>query len=424
VNVHVFEELEGVSSRNMKERILSDADADLRLFIKMALDPDITFGVTVGDDEECQREWSRANSGGNTGRGMAESAWVPWFGRSLERFAARETTGNAASSLALEIVQRAPTSLHAKWAGRIINRNLRAGFDIRTYNKVFEKKKIKKFEVQLADVYEGQDLEGCWYVQPKLDGNRVILMDGKAYSRNGKLYPNCEHVIGDLQSVYPGFFKKWVVDGEMMGDLGFDQSSGALRRINEKNRERATFTYWGFDLIAREDWEKRHTPPMSDRIHNALLTLDNKQLRHVRWVPTSAILSPNLAKINRFLNEYLAQGFEGAMLKDAAARYCFKRGPNLLKVKKFQDADLRIDAFYEGKGRHKGRLGGIIVVGQIDGKPVESKVGSGFDDALREHIWKDQKGWWGATVQVQYQDFTKDGSLRFPVFIMRRRDKE
>jgi ATP-dependent DNA ligase len=137
-------------------------------------------------------------------------------------------------------------------------------------------------------------------------------------------------------------------------------------------------------------------------------------------------------------DEYLKGGFEGAMLKDAESPYVFKRGKNLLKVKKFMDADLKIVDFYEGKGKHKGRLGGIIVEGKIDDKKIKSKVGSGFNDTMREDIWRcklrseryDEKNeWLGAVVQVQYQDITAlldtgFHSLRFPVFIMRRKDKE
>ena len=146
--------------------------------------------------------------------------------------------------------------------------------------------------------------------------------------------------------------------------------------------------------------------------------------KNVKVVPTIALMNPTHKQIMNLCDEYLEQGFEGAMLKDAAAPYHFKRAKNLLKVKRFYDADLAIVDFYEGKGKHKGRLGGIVVEGYYKNKKVRSEVGSGFDDATREKVWAHRSQWKGAVCQIQFQEVTPDGSLRFPVFIMRRQDKE
>ncbi len=415
MNADVLEQVEKTTRRAPKDALLAQLDEQGQRLVKMALDPDITFGITVDEDEmEAIRTREQLDPTG---------FWDDLEGL-LKRLQARDLTGNAAIDEVETLLAYSPSRLECKWTCRILNRQLRAGFDIKTFNRVFGEGSVEKFAVQLAATYEGEDLEGAWHIQPKLDGNRVILIDGEARSRNGKLYPAAQHVVGDLESVYPGFFKKWVVDGEMMGDLGFDQSSGALRRLSQDGRKEATFTYWVFDLIDREDWEKRHTPPLGVRYHEAALHLGNRELRHVRLVPTELVFDPTIAKVNPFLERYLKQGFEGAMLKDTRARYQFKRARNLLKVKKFYDADLTIVGFYEGKGKHKGRLGGIIVEGEIGGVQIRSECGSGFDDPTRELIWADRKGWLGAVVQVQYQSLTDKGSLRFPVFVMRRRDKE
>jgi hypothetical protein len=70
---------------------------------------------------------------------------------------------------------------------------------------------------------------------------------------------------------------------------------------------------------------------------------------------------------------------------------------------------------------------------------IRSEVGGGFahrfdpkkpDQVLRQDVWSHRDDWMGAVVQVQFQSPTakvqKDGcvSLRLPVFVMRRRDKE
>lgn len=414
MNVELLEKIEKTGGKLAKEELLKGADGDLRLFLEQALDPDITYGITVDEDDI----WNHApNTNAN------DKAFWKQLKEFLNNTARRTLTGNAAQSSMKILFASSPSHLHSKWAARFINKNLRAGFDISTYNKAFGAGTVEKFSIQLADTYEGEELEGVYYIQPKLDGNRVVFIDGKAMSRNGKEYPNCEHVIEELTKKDPDFFDKWVLDGEMMGDLGFDKSSGALRRINEKNREKATFTYWAFDIIAKSEWSRRKTRPLKTRLQD-LEDVIGEKFKTIKVVPTAVSNNPGHALLMEFCDDYVKEGFEGAMVKDAESPYVFKRGKNLLKVKKFFDADLIVDGFYEGKGKHKGRLGGILVVGQIDKKDVSSKVGSGFDDALRDEIWKNQKKWLGAVVQIQYQDFTKDGSLRFPVFVMRRKDKE
>ena len=414
MNIELLDRIEAVSGKLEKESLLAGADGELRLFLEQCLDPDITYGITVDEDEQLRR-WP--------GTIRTKSFWMV-LREALDRLARRVMTGNSALNDVDNLLISAPDKVALKWACRLINKNLRAGFDIRTYNKVFGEGTVAKFAVQLADTYEGEELAGRYFVQPKLDGNRVVLIDGRAMSRNGKEYPNCQHVIDEILSRDPKFFEKWVVDGEMMGDLGFDQSSGALRRISEKNRERATFTYWAFDLIDRKEWERRRTVELARRKIDLEDTLSEMKLMTVRVVPTTIVDGPTHAQLMKFCDDFVSAGFEGAMVKDAASPYVFKRGKNLLKVKRFRDADLKVVDFYEGKGRHRGRLGGLIVEGTIDGRQCRSKVGSGFDDATRELIWRDRKGWSGSVVAVQYQDFTKDGSLRFPVFLMRRNDKE
>jgi len=212
----------------------------------------------------------------------------------------------------------------------------------------------------------------------------------------------------------------------MMGNLGFDQSSGAIRRLDQKGKK-AEFTYWVFDAMSRDEWEKKSTRPLSSReqiLEAVFHTSQGTWAKNIKTVPTTALINPTHKQIMKLCEEFLSLGFEGAMAKKADAPYKWGRGDNLLKVKKFFDSDIQVTGFYEGKGKHKGRLGGVYVAGTINSRTIKSEVGSGFDDKLREEIWNNQKEWLGATVQIQYQEITPKDSLRFPVFIMRRKDKE
>lgn len=424
----LLEQIEATTKRAPKERLLAQMDEQGQRLVKKALDPDITFGITVDEDEALA---SRSFKAGFTAEG---AEWWHRLEAFLEQAQVRHITGGDAQNAMWALLKTAPGAKDLKWACRILNRDLRAGFDIRTFNKVFGEGAIQKFEVQLAETYDPDrhELKGLWFFQPKLDGNRVVMIDGKPMSRGGKVYPNCESHIAELLGHDPFFFSKWVLDGEMMGNLGFDQSSGALRRSSGKGKK-ADFTYWVFDIIDRREWEERKTRVLLYRRTDCFEFFKRFKSDRIKMVPYGQIHDPTHRDVARMCDGYVADGFEGAMAKDAQSGYVWDRGHNLLKVKKFYDADLKVVELYEGRNQHKGSLGGFIVEGTIDGRPCRSKVGSGFGHrhdpkepgkVLRQDVWRNPKDWIGAVVQVQYQDFTKDGSLRFPVFIMRRRDKE
>jgi hypothetical protein len=434
VNAVLLEEIEKVGSRLAKERLLKTMDENTKRFVTLALDSDITFGVTV-DEDAMVRLWGNQLRTADWPDVAEISDWWNQLWDILEKLKDRRLTGNLAKATVEQHIVHAYTGVDCKWACRIVNRQLRAGFDIRTVNSVFGQGTVHKFAVQLAQMYESGPLFGLWFFQPKLDGNRVVLIDGVAMSRNGKIYPNCDHVIAELLKHDPEFFDKWVVDGEMMGDLGFDQSSGALRRVNQKNRAKATFTYFAFDLIDRNEWENQKTRKLFFRDTDLRNVLGSLDLQTIRLVPTVRIENPTHKQVMDLCGGYVKNGFEGAMAKEADRAYEFKRADNILKVKLFSEDEFRIAGFYEGKGRHKGRLGGVYVEGTIQWAPpnsglekktydVKCKVGSGFDDSTRDLIWYDRDRWLGAVVQVQFFEATKDNSLRFPVFMMRRRDKE
>lgn len=414
MQIELLEKIEAVGGRLAKTELVGKLDPSTRTFVKLAMDPNVTFGIKADEDY-----WSSRPD-------YTDPRWskVFWsdFEHLLDKFRFRELTGNAAQEELARVLSSAGNNVERKWACRVLNRNLRAGFDISTYNKVWKSDPIDEFKVQLADTYEAQELEGLWFFQPKLDGNRVTFYDGKAMSRSGKEYPNCEFVVEEIEARYgPGFWDEWVIDGEMMGDLGFDQSSGALRRISQKGKKQATFTYWAFDLVTRKEWDQRNTRTLFYRDLDVTKHLSG--FERIKVVPTERLYGPTHKQVMELCQQHVDAGFEGAMAKQAESAYVFKRGDNVLKAKLFKDVDARIvpGSFYLGKGKNKNRLGGFYIQ-TADG--IKSKCGGGFSDALRKEIWDNRPDWDNAVVQVQYFEKTKDGSLRFPVFIMRRKDKE
>ena len=71
------------------------------------------------------------------------------------------------------------------------------------------------------------------------------------------------------------------------------------------------------------------------------------------------------------------EGAEGIMLRLPESKYEQKRSKNLLKVKKFEDAEATVVGYQAGTGRLTGLTGAIEV---IEDSGIEFKIGSGFND--------------------------------------------
>ena len=97
------------------------------------------------------------------------------------------------------------------------------------------------------------------------------------------------------------------------------------------------------------------------------------------------------------------------MLRQPGSQYEAGRSATLLKVKTFHDAEARVVDHAAGAGRHKGRLGALVVQ-LADG--TQFSVGTGFSDAQRESPPPI-----GSLITFRYQELSDGGVPRFPSFI-------
>jgi DNA ligase 1 len=89
--------------------------------------------------------------------------------------------------------------------------------------------------------------------------------------------------------------------------------------------------------------------------------------------------------------------------------YVPTRSNTLLKVKSFWNCEATVIGHQEGAGRHRGRLGALIVL--LAGG-VECAVGTGFTDVERERSPALE-----SVIMLKYQELTDAGVPRFPVFV-------
>jgi bifunctional non-homologous end joining protein LigD len=140
----------------------------------------------------------------------------------------------------------------------------------------------------------------------------------------------------------------------------------------------------------------------------------------------------------------LASGFEGVVGKRKQSRYeAGKRSASWLKVKSTSSAEFVVGGYTQGKGA-RAPLGALLI-GYWEGKKLRyaSHVGSGFDDRSLPQVraqleplerktcpfaekpevnapttWVEPE----TVVEVKFQGWTDDGSLRAPVFLRLRDD--
>jgi DNA ligase-1 len=174
-----------------------------------------------------------------------------------------------------------------------------------------------------------------------------------------------------------------------------------------------------FDVLTRSEFDgETESPNFTDRLnmmHDLLTPNKNVVLLEQEMVTSQEVL-------DRWTNKAQELGWEGCMLRKDAA---YKRGrsKDLIKIKKFQDAEYIVEGIIEGTATYN--EGGakeypVVAALIITHKGNQVKVGSGLSKEQRIGWLQNPEGIIGKTVTVQYFEETQDSktkeySLRFPV---------
>jgi DNA ligase-1 len=264
-------------------------------------------------------------------------------------------------------------------------------------------------------------------VSPKLDGIRAVVRYGKLLSRTLKPIPNkyIRAMIEENAHELEGFDGELIVGSPTAKDVFNRTTSAVMSQDGEPD-----FTFHVFDILAQGTYNERFIASRS-RL-SQLPTF-------VRFVRQTAIIG--LAGLAYFERHYLRLGYEGVMLRDPNALYKFGRSTMkegiLLKLKRFEDDEATVIGFdekmhneneltkdergYAKRSTKKANLKSARTLGALVCESERFtdvfKIGTGFDEALRKHIWKHRNSFRGKLVKFKFQRVGTIDAPRCPTFI-------
>lgn len=267
-----------------------------------------------------------------------------------------------------------------------------------------------------------------WIAEPKFDGLRCIVTTDKfktsAYSRNGKPLWNMFNILAELADCKRNV-RDLVFDGEVY-TKDWNLSMSIVKRSTQDHPDMDKLRYHVWDCLTIKEWKAGKSSVSNLIRKERLLPLaDCETINIVQGVQVH-----DNAQLQLAYQHFLSEGYEGSILKNPQGIYeCGRRSPNWLKIKPWSDADLTVIGAYPGEGKHIGRIGGLVLVGEVIWKDktysVRTEVGTGFTDVERDYFQKlnDAGKLCGKIVEIKFQDITVDGSCRFPVYNRLREDK-
>ena len=283
---------------------------------------------------------------------------------------------------------------------------------------------IPTFSVALAQEYKEEcNWEDNWYASRKLDGVRCLAItdeNGKCtlYSRMGKEFTTLNKVKDAIEAT--GIINT-VFDGEicLVDENGNEDFQGVMKQLRRKDHQIENPAYIMFDMLNIKDFNNQNSEEiLSDRLHTLRSFLDNNNDTNILRYTEQAVITDG--RHFDMWSQMAADGnWEGFMLRKDVG-YEGKRSKNLVKVKKFHDAEYEVIDFDidDHEVVRDGKSETIQMLAQvwIEHKGHKVKVGSGWSQEQRLQYMDGSIV--GKIICIQYFEETKNDkggiSLRFP----------
>ena len=289
--------------------------------------------------------------------------------------------------------------------------------------------------------------DDAWMYEVKLDGIRAIAIvedrTPRIFSRNGNDITAKFPALARELAAFP--HRNFLLDGEIVlyDAKGVPTFQGLLERFQlngardiERQDQLNPIEYCIFDVLFLDGWDLRNCA-LGDRRK----VLEDYAFRGARMRLLDAF--PGVGTL--LFEQARRMGFEGIVAKKLDSKYRDgRRSESWIKFKDSFMDDFLVVGWIEGEGARNGRFGSLIL-GAYEGGKLEwqGNVGGGFSDdqlvAYRQKLdamkpgpnpfghkidangkihWVEPETW----VEVRYGARTREGRLRFPVFVRERSD--
>jgi ATP-dependent DNA ligase len=225
-----------------------------------------------------------------------------------------------------------------------------------------------------------------FYVQPKLDGVRLLVSNKGCFSRTGKLVPGLEHLGKDLKD------DEWL-DGECYDpNMSFEDITSAFKT------KPTSLKFYIFDYFNTS----RPDLPFAERMKRTTV---------------ETYLVKKKSEVKTYHDKFVGQGHEGVMIRDAVSTYEIgKRSNYLLKYKEFQTEEYEVIGANTGHGRDANAV--VWVCKTSSGQEFTVRPEGTIEE--RERCYRERDDYIGKWLTVRFQNLTALGVPRFPVGVVFR----
>mgnify|MGYP001470424973 FL=1 len=316
---------------------------------------------------------------------------------------------------------------------KIIDKNL----DIRAGDKVINKavpNLIPTFSVALAQEYKGKcDWDDRWYASRKLDGVRCLAVvdENRVCTLYSRMRKELTTLNREKEAIENTGIINHVFDGEicLLDENGNEGFQGVMKERRRKDHQIENPRFMIFDMMHKSEFDAgKGNTPLTERLRTLRAWQGGrftcaKTLQYVDQVQIND--NDHFETWNKLSAE---KGWEGFMLRKNVG-YEGKRSKNLVKVKKFHDAEYEVIDYDTDTAEvvRNGRSETIEMLSQvwIEHKGHKVKVGSGWTHDQRLQYMDGSIV--GKVITVQYFEETKNDkggiSLRFPTVKIVHGDK-
>lgn len=248
-----------------------------------------------------------------------------------------------------------------------------------------------------------------YIIQPKLDGVRCRALitkdDVTLISSEGHTIDHVPHINKYLSKAFTDINIE--LDGELyVHGMNFQDIISRTSRSKNKHPDSGQIEYHIFDII-------------NNQMQIDRLSALNK-LGYFIVDECIRIVSPSVVRdideVMTMYHQYLDEGYEGFVIRDAYSGYARKRYTGIMKFKPHQTDTYTIIGSLEEisiNGDPKGTLGAFVCTSS---EGTIFNVGTGLTAEQRNEYWKVRDTFVGKKLKVKYQSLTQGkGIPRFPV---------